>query len=141
MVHPTVSHRVSLCQLSLHRPVTLERAIGAGSISDVAYVCNKGRAVAVDGRQPFLPVGVPAVNSGSVVGVTPCLALWRPPAAGGPAALCGSWLLQGSRQPGAAPPLQGLAGQGEGLVSLAQGETEVLGGLEHPQAGLRGRDG
>ena len=63
----------------------------AGSISDVPYVCNNGRDGAVDGRQPFLPVGVPAVNSGSVVGATPCLALWRPPAAGGPAALCGSW--------------------------------------------------
>ena len=106
------------------------------------YVCNKGRAVAVDGRQPFLPVGIPAVNSGSVVGATPCLALWRPPAAGWPAALCGSWLWQGSVELGTAPPLQDLAGQGAGLVSLAQGETEVLGGLEHlPRAGLRGRDG
>ena len=38
--------------------------------------------------------------------------------------------------------LQDLAGQGVGLVSLAQGETEALGGLEHlPQAGLRRRDG
>ena len=103
MVHPTVSHRVSRWQLSLHRPVTSERAIGAGPISDVPYVCNNGRDGAVDGRQPFLPVGVPAVNSGSVLGAAPCLALWRPPAAGGPAALCGSWLWQGSGQPGAAP--------------------------------------
>ena len=64
-----------------------------------AYVRNNGRAVAVDGRQPYLPVGFPAVNSGSVVWATPCLALWRPPAAGWPAALCGSWLWQGSGLP------------------------------------------
>ena len=37
-------------------------------MSDVPYVCNNGCAVAVDGRQPFLPVGIPAVNSGSVLG-------------------------------------------------------------------------
>ena len=70
MVHPTGSHRVSRWQLSLHRPLTSERAIRAGPISDVPYVCNNGRDGAVDGRQPFLPVGVPAVNSGSVAGAT-----------------------------------------------------------------------
>ena len=37
---------------------------------------------------------------------------------------------------------QDLAGQGVRLVSLAHGETEALGGLEHlPHAGLRRRDG
>ena len=36
----------------------------AGFIPDVRYVCNNGRAGAVAGRQPFPPVGAPAVNSG-----------------------------------------------------------------------------
>ena len=36
----------------------------AGFIPDVRYVCNNGRAGAVAGRQPFPPVGAPAVNMG-----------------------------------------------------------------------------
>ena len=32
------------------------------------YICNNGRAGTVDGRQPFLPVGAPAVNSGVQLG-------------------------------------------------------------------------
>ena len=115
MVHPTVSHRVSRWQQSLHRPVTSERAIRAGPISDVPYVCNNGRDGAVDGRQPFLPVGVPAVNSGSVAGAAPCLALWRPPAAGGPVALCGSWCSKGRGSP---EPLR-CRGSGAGFLRHA----------------------
>ena len=41
----------------LHRPVTSERALRAGPVADVPYICNNGRGGAVDGRQPFLPVG------------------------------------------------------------------------------------
>ena len=48
----------------LHRPVTSERALRAGPVADVPYICNNGRGGAVDGRQPFLPVGATAVNSG-----------------------------------------------------------------------------
>ena len=48
----------------LHRPVTSERALRAGPVADVPYICNNGRGVAVDGHQPFLPVGATAVNSG-----------------------------------------------------------------------------
>ena len=115
MVHPAASHRVSLWQLSLHRPVTSECAMRADSISDVPYVCNNGRDGAVEGRQPFLPVGVPAVNSGSVLGAAPCLALWRPPAAGGPAALCGSWCGKGQGSPEPLP----CRGSGAGFLRHA----------------------
>ena len=50
--------------MRLHRPLTAERAIRAGSIPNLPYICNKGGAGTVYGRQPFLPVGAPAVNSG-----------------------------------------------------------------------------
>ena len=59
----------------------------AGSISDVPYVCNNGRDGAVDGRAG----GRPGSEFRQRGRAAPCLALWRPPAAGGPAALCGSW--------------------------------------------------
>ena len=32
------------------------------------YICNNGRAGTIDGRQSFLPVGAPAVNSGVQLG-------------------------------------------------------------------------
>ena len=54
--------------MRLHRPLTAERAIRAGSIPDLPYICNKGGAGTVYGRQPFLPVGAPAVNSGVQLG-------------------------------------------------------------------------
>ena len=87
--------------MRLHRPLTAERAIRAGSIPDLPYICNKGGAGTVYGRQPFLPVGAPAVNSGvqrgrghslygAVAASRSCL----------PAALPGSWLRQGSGRPG-----------------------------------------
>ena len=60
----TQSGRCRQSRCSLHRPVTAERAIRAGSIADVPCICNNGRAGTIDGRQSFLPVGAPAVNSG-----------------------------------------------------------------------------
>ncbi len=60
----TPSGRCRQSRCSLHRPVTAERAIRAGSIADVPCICNNGRAGTIDGRQSFLPVGAPAVNSG-----------------------------------------------------------------------------
>ena len=64
---------------------------------DMPCICNNGRGGAVDGRQPSLPVGATAVIPGLQRGrATPCLVLWRPPAAVFPAALCGSWSRHGS---------------------------------------------
>ena len=138
MVHPAVSHRVSRWQLSLHRPITSERAMRAGPISDVPYVCNNGRAVAVDGRQPFLPVGVPAVNSGSVVGATPCLALWRPPAAGGPAALCGSWYGKGQGSPEPLPHALACANNSAPVESPSHWDAVVTGRSGRQPLRIRG---
>ena len=61
-----VSHRGSL------RPLADEPAPArnpgachtAGSIPDVPQVCDGGLPARTDGRQPFLPVGATAVNSG-----------------------------------------------------------------------------
>ena len=50
--------------MSLRWPITSEREIRAGPISDVPQICNNSCASVVDGRQPFLPVGFPAVSSG-----------------------------------------------------------------------------
>ena len=55
--------------------------------------CNKGRAGAVDGRQPFLPVGAPAVNSGVQLGWVHSLCgaaarCWEPSDRGSVAAGC-----------------------------------------------------
>ena len=226
----------------LHRPVTSERALRAGPVADVPYICNNGRGGAVDGRQPFLPVGATAVNSGlqrgrghsrsgavaASLSCFSCSAVWELAAAwvSGPnkiirrgpgvgvlrnaSALCWTpcergcergavsvgcvqrgfstsactwapvvtgrsgrqplrirgltagrefqaWLSRESLHWGdgrtgclvlppwhgrvVLPPeplrrLQDLAGRGVGVVSLAQGETEALGGLEHlPQGG------
>ena len=198
----------------LHRPVTSERALRAGPVADVPYICNNGRGGAVDGRQPFLPVGATAVNSelqrgrghsrsGAVAASLSCFscsAVWELAAAwvSGPdkiirrgpgvgvlrnaSALCWTPCERGcergavsvgcvqrgfstsactwapvvtgrsGRQPlrirgltagrefqawlSRESLLQDLAGRGVGVVSLAQGETEALGGLEHlPQGG------
>ena len=74
-------------RLSLHLPGTWERAMWAGFIPDVRYVCNNGRAGAVAGRQPFPPSGCPGGEFWGfrVAGATPGLALRRPPAARWPA--------------------------------------------------------
>ena len=248
MYQHAVSHRglpVATGRKCLHRPVTSERALRAGPVADVPYICNNGRGGAVDGRQPFLPVGATAVNSGlqrgrghsrsgavaASLSCFSCSAVWELAAAwvSGPdklirrgpgvgvlrnaSALCWTpcergcergavsvgcvqrgfstsactwapvvtgrsgrqplrirgltagrefqawlsreslhwgdgrtwacvpglhahgrfrFLSQGSRS----AHLQDLAGRGVGVVSLAQGETEALGGLEHlPQGG------
>ena len=44
-------------------PVTSEREIRAGTIADVPYICNNGRAGTADGRQPFLPVLWPLLGT------------------------------------------------------------------------------
>ena len=58
--------------------------------------CNKGRVGTVDGRQPFLSVGAPAVNSGVQLGWVHSLCgaaarCWEPSDRGSVAAGCAQW--------------------------------------------------